>query len=73
MTAPYTKIPAGALKVPTPFKVEIPDEEIKHLKDLLKLSRLPKATFESLQEDGRFGLSLKWMSEAKEKWEGLDW
>lgn len=69
----YAQIPAKALKKPEPFKAAIPDEEIDNLKQLLKLSRLPKPTYESLREDGKFGLSHKWMSEAKRRWEGFDW
>ena len=67
--ANYTQVPAKALKKPEPFKIEIPDKEIENLKQLLKLSRLPKPTYESLQEDGRYGLSHKWMTEAKRVWE----
>lgn len=69
----YTQIPAKALKKPEPFKIEIPHKEIEHLKQLLRLSRLPKPTYESLRDDGRFGVSHKWMSEAKRVWEEFDW
>lgn len=73
MTTSYATVPAKALKQPEPFKIEIPEKEVQELKQLLKLSRLPKPTYESLQEDGRYGVSHKWISEAKREWEGFDW
>ena len=74
MAALYTQIPAKAMKKPQPYKIEIPDKEIEELKQLLKLSKIPRPTYESLQEDGRYGVSHKWMSEAKSVWEGeFDW
>lgn len=70
----YAQVPTEAPKKPSPFKIEIPDKEIRDLKQLLGLSRLPKPTYESLQEDGRFGLSHKWMVNAKRVWEeDFDW
>ena len=74
MAAPFSTIPAKALKKPEPFKAEIPEREIEELKQLLKLSKIPKPTYESLQEDGKYGVSHKWMSEAKRVWEDeFDW
>jgi microsomal epoxide hydrolase len=66
--------PPKPLNAPTPFKVEIPEKELEEFKTLLRLSKVPKATFESLQEDGRFGVSHKWISEAKRVWlDEFDW
>ncbi|KAH7364659.1 epoxide hydrolase [Rhexocercosporidium sp. MPI-PUGE-AT-0058] len=75
MTTPlYSTLPASVQKKPTPFKISIPDEEIADFKQLLKLSRLPKQTYENLQEDRRYGVSLAWLSEAKRVWlEEFDW
>jgi microsomal epoxide hydrolase len=72
-TKAYAQIPAKALKKPEPFTIEIPEKQIGDLKQLLKLSKLPKPTYESLQEDGRYGLSHKWMTEAKKGWEHFNW
>ena len=71
--ANYGQLPAKVLKKPETFKIEIPDKEIDYLKQLLKLSRLPSPTYESLQEDGRYGVSHKWMTEAKKAWENFNW
>ena len=73
MTTSYATVPAKALKKPEHFKIEIPEKEVQELKQLLKLSRLPKPTYESLQEDARYGVSRKWISEAKSEWEEFDW
>jgi microsomal epoxide hydrolase len=73
MAALYTQIPAKALKKPEPFKIEIPENEVQEFKELLKLSRIPQPTYETLQEDGRYGVSHKWMVDAKRVWEGFDW
>jgi hypothetical protein len=69
----YAQIPAKALKKPEAYKIEVPEKEIEEFKTLLKLSRIPKPTYESLQEDGRYGVSHKWMAEAKNAWEHFDW
>ncbi|PVH89426.1 alpha/beta-hydrolase [Cadophora sp. DSE1049] len=70
----YSTVPASVQKKPTPFKVSIPDDEIDEFKQLLKLSRLPKKTYENQQEDRRFGVSLSWLTEAKSVWlEEFDW
>lgn len=74
MATPYSQIPAKALQKPESFKVEIAGKEIEDLKQLLKLSKIPKPTYESLLEDGRFGVSHKWMTETKRVWESeFDW
>ncbi|KAI6715282.1 epoxide hydrolase [Diplocarpon mali] len=69
----YSTIPASVHKRPTPFKVDIPDGEIADFKQLLKLSRIPRETYENRQEDRRFGLSRAWMINAKKIWEEYDW
>lgn len=72
--ANYSIIPASVHKRPTPFKVSIPDSEIADFKQLLKLSRIPKKTYENVQEDRRFGLSRDWIIQAKRVWEEeYDW
>ncbi|KAF2793326.1 epoxide hydrolase [Melanomma pulvis-pyrius CBS 109.77] len=74
MAAPYATVPKGALKQPTPFKIEVPQSQLEELKTLLKYSRIPTPTFESLQEDQKFGISHKWITEAKKIWlNSFDW
>ncbi|KAG4439655.1 hypothetical protein IFR05_004852 [Cadophora sp. M221] len=54
-TSLYSTIPTSVQKKPAPFKVSIPDQDIADFKQLLKLSRLPKQTYENSQEDHRYG------------------
>ncbi|PGH17728.1 hypothetical protein AJ79_00869 [Helicocarpus griseus UAMH5409] len=74
MAAPYTTIPRTALKVPEPYHIGIPEQQLSDFKTLLKLSKIPAATYENLQEDGRFGVSRRWLEEMKGYWEeGFEW
>ncbi|KAH6690240.1 epoxide hydrolase [Leptodontidium sp. MPI-SDFR-AT-0119] len=50
------------------------NQDIADFKQLLKLSRLPKQTYENSQENRRYGVSLSWLTEAKRVWlEEFDW
>ena len=70
----FSTIPESALRKPEPFTIHIPDQDIQVFRTLLKLSKIPAPTYESLQEDGKFGISRKWIAEAKEYWEKrYDW
>ncbi|KAF4632021.1 hypothetical protein G7Y89_g6112 [Cudoniella acicularis] len=74
MAIPYSQIPTQAIKTPSPFNVSIPANQLSELKALLKSSKIPAPTYESLQEGGRFGVSRRWMTEAKRYWEDeFDW
>ncbi|KAL7267882.1 hypothetical protein RUND412_009516 [Rhizina undulata] len=67
-------IPKNATLSLKPFKVQVPQVELEDLQTLLKVSRLAPATYENQQLDGKFGLSLEWVSKAKARWEGgFDW
>ncbi|KAL2065164.1 hypothetical protein VTL71DRAFT_4305 [Oculimacula yallundae] len=71
---PYSTIPASVQKKPAPFKVSIPEDDISDFKQLLKLSRLPKQTYENSREDRKYGVSLAWLTQAKRVWEEeFDW
>ncbi|KAH6712012.1 Alpha/Beta hydrolase protein [Leptodontidium sp. MPI-SDFR-AT-0119] len=70
----YNTIPSKAFKQPTPFTVSIPETQLTEFRTLPKLSRIPAPTFESLQEDGKFGITHKWLTDAKRHWvENFDW
>jgi microsomal epoxide hydrolase len=74
MPAQYNSVPFNALKQPTPFTADIPEAELSAFHKLLKRSRIPRPTYESVQEDGKFGVTHKWMTEAKEHWlNKFDW
>lgn len=74
MAASYSTVPSVALKAPEIFHVAIPEQQLSEFKTLLKLSKIPAPTYESLQEDGRYGISHKWLTETKKYWEEeFDW
>jgi microsomal epoxide hydrolase len=73
MPLPFSILP-HALKPPTPFTVSIPATQLTTLRTLLAHTKLPNPTYESLQSDGRFGVSHAWLAAAKERWEnGFEW
>jgi microsomal epoxide hydrolase len=73
----FGNVPAGATQSPTPFELHIEDSKIQDLKTLLRLSPVAKETYENLQDNGshgRFGVSRKWIVDAKKYWEEeFDW
>ena len=70
----FDLVPANAKQQPKPFQLHINDRKLQDLKTLLRLSPIAKQTYENSQEDGRFGVSRKWMAETKKFWEEeYDW
>ena len=73
-TKPFSSVPAGASQEPTPFELHIDDQKLQDFQNLLKLSPIAKQTYENLREDGEFGVTHKWMVDAKKHWqESFDW
>jgi microsomal epoxide hydrolase len=74
MSAAFTNLPRSATIQPTPFKVSIPQATLDELKTLVKLSKVAPPTYEGSQEDRKYGVTNKWVREAKETWEkDFDW
>ncbi|KAH3968001.1 hypothetical protein HBI56_050200 [Parastagonospora nodorum] len=76
-TKPFGSVPSGAKQQPMPFELHIKEQKLQDLKTLLRLSPVAKQTYENLQDDGshgRFGVSRKWVVDAKKYWEEeYDW
>jgi microsomal epoxide hydrolase len=74
---PFGTVPGSAQQQPTPFELHVEEEKLQEFKTLLKLSPIAKETYENKQDEGshgRFGVSRKWMVDAKKEWmEGFDW
>ena len=51
-----------------PFTLHIPDQDLDDWRQLLKLSKLPPQTWEGSHEDGRYGVTHKWLSETRDYW-----
>ncbi|KAH8885315.1 epoxide hydrolase 1 [Thozetella sp. PMI_491] len=70
-------LPAEADKAAVqPFQVHVPEEELEHMKALLKLSRVASPSYENSLPDGsrNLGLRREWILQAKETWENnFDW
>ena len=74
MSKLYEELPYGAPTSIKPFEVAIPQESLDKLQKLLEYAPIGALTFESSQEDRRYGISRKWLEEAKDYWEKtFDW
>lgn len=74
MAAYRTLPPTAVIARPTPFTVSVSEEKLQQFKQLIKLSPVGIETYENEQEDLRFGLTRKWLSETKAQWESVfDW
>jgi pimeloyl-ACP methyl ester carboxylesterase len=63
-------VPASA----KPFTLHVSDKDLAEFKQLLQLSKISPATWESLQEDRRFGITHKWITESRDYWlNKYDW
>lgn len=63
-------VPASA----KPFTLSVSDENLAEFRQLLRLSKLAPVTWESLQEDGRFGITHKWIAASRHYWlNNYDW
>ncbi|TAQ88112.1 hypothetical protein B7494_g3562 [Chlorociboria aeruginascens] len=72
--AEYSKIPVAATLKPSLFKVAIVEEQLTELRASLRYSRLGPLTYESSQEDHKYGISRKWLEDAKNEWLNIfDW
>ncbi|WVQ94796.1 hypothetical protein IAU59_001879 [Kwoniella sp. CBS 9459] len=71
----YNSLPFEPTLKIEPFTLNVPDKDIDELKTLLKLSRLPKETYENIDAEKKgFGVSRKWLDETRKYWlDGYDW
>lgn len=70
----FGSVSAGCTLKLQPYKVDVEPIAVQDLQTLLKLSRLGPSTYEN-SADARFGVTMEWMSKAKQHWEGagFDW
>lgn len=73
MVKSFGTLPATAQAI-EPFTIQVPEEELDAFKTLLSLSKVATPTYESLQEDRRYGVTSTWMANAKDHWlNKFDW
>lgn len=66
--------PVSADVAVSPFKIEIPEDDIKSLKTLLKLLPIAQPNVWNLHTGRDYGVSRKWVTDAVEYWQsGYDW
>jgi microsomal epoxide hydrolase len=74
MSLPYSNIPTQATLWPSEFIVDIPESDLDEFLTLLKLSRVGPPTYESLQQDRKYGITHRWLIDAERHWENnFDW
>ncbi|KNG46681.1 epoxide hydrolase [Stemphylium lycopersici] len=57
-----------------PFTLNVSEQDMSEWRQLLQLSKLAPETWEGRQEDHRFGVTHKWLSETKDYWlNKYDW
>ncbi|KIR50847.1 microsomal epoxide hydrolase [Cryptococcus gattii Ru294] len=70
----YSDLPHKPTIPVEPFRLSIPDEDIKVLHILLKSTRVAKESFENVSaEKNKFGITRKWLVNMKDDWIKLDW
>lgn len=74
ITMTYDTFPSKVTISLEPFTINTPKAELDDLKALLKLTRVPKSTFENTQTKPHFGVNRDWVIEARRTWtEEFDW
>jgi microsomal epoxide hydrolase len=70
---PFSTFSAAVRKAPKPFKVATPQDQIDDMIKLLKLLKLAPNTYDTSLESQQYGVTRKWMIEAKKEWENFNW
>jgi microsomal epoxide hydrolase len=73
MSPTFATLPPNRKSTPAPFTVAVPEEQLSDFRKLLELSKIGPKTYENELTDGRFGISLDWLVQAKEEWLKWDW
>ncbi len=68
MAKNFGVLPKNIPGKPKPFTLRVPDEALAEFLEILRLSKIGPATWWNQYEDHRFGVSRKWLSDAKEAW-----
>ncbi|KAF4444177.1 hypothetical protein F53441_11236 [Fusarium austroafricanum] len=69
----FGKVPSSALFEPRPFQAAFTDDKIHELKRLVKLGKIAPPTYESTQKEHNYGITHRWLSDAKAAWLDFDW
>ncbi|KAH7145373.1 epoxide hydrolase N terminus-domain-containing protein [Dactylonectria estremocensis] len=70
----FATLPVGMPGRPTPFLFEVPDQDLKEFRDLVRLSKIGPPTWWNMQNDRRFGITREWLVKGKNAWlDAFDW
>lgn len=70
----YQHLPNSPTIPISKFSANVPDKDLKSLKDQLRSSKLGPRTYENMGADAKYGVTYEWMSRAKQYWEStFDW
>jgi len=70
----YDSLPSGASKNVKKFTVRVSDQKLNELKQLVKLCPIGPITYENQDQELGFGMTRKWLEDAKEQWlNKFDW
>ena len=73
MASTFSELPKDAKSIES-FKLSIPASSLEELHALLQLSKIGPTTWESSQDDRRYGVTAGWLASAKEHWMNrFDW
>ena len=67
----FSTLPSSVSSSIKPFTISVPQVDLQHLKDLLKLTPLPSESYENSEpgSDRQYGLRRDWLASAKSYWE----
>jgi microsomal epoxide hydrolase len=71
----FNTVPLTATQQPQPFELHVEQQKLLDFQTLVRLSPIGKDAYENQEErQGKFGVSRKWMQEAKNVWQNhFDW
>jgi microsomal epoxide hydrolase len=71
----FNTVPSNAAQKPEPFELHVEQQKLLDFQTLVRLSPIGKDAYENQEErDGKFGVSRKWMQEARNVWQNhFDW
>ena len=73
MVRSYSDLPNTPTIPVKAFKIDVPQADLDDLAQLVRLTRLPKSTYENVQTDGSYGVNRQWLVDCKEAWLNFDW
>ncbi|KAJ5334926.1 epoxide hydrolase [Penicillium brevicompactum] len=74
MSSPFGNPPNKISAKLEPYRLSVPEEELRRFTELLRLSEIGPETWWNTQNDPQFGVSREWLIKAKETWlHHFDW